>query len=39
MSELLEITRDGIKYNINSLKNMNIIKRVGSDKKGYWEII
>ena len=35
----LDITRDGIKYNINVLKEMNIIKREGSTKKGVWKIL
>ena len=38
MAEKLNITRDGIKYNINILKDMNIIERIGSDKKGYWKV-
>jgi ATP-dependent DNA helicase RecG len=28
-----------IERNIKILKNMNVIKRVGSDKIGHWEII
>ena len=28
-----------IKRNIDVLKNEEIIKRIGSDKKGYWQII
>ena len=28
-----------IKRNIDVLKNKEIIKRIGSDKKGYWQII
>ena len=35
----LDITRDGIKYNMNVLKEMNIIKREGSTKKGIWKIL
>ena len=39
MAEIMDLTRDGIKYNICVLKDLNIIRRVGSDRKGYWEII
>lgn len=34
----LQITEDGIKYNINVLKRLGIIKREGSTKKGTWVI-
>ncbi len=33
------ITADGIKYNLSKLKREGLIKRVGPDKGGYWEII
>lgn len=39
MAKDLKLTRDGITYNMAVLKANNIIKRVGSDRKGYWEII
>ena len=32
------VTRDGINYSIRNLKNKGIIKRVGPDKGGYWEV-
>ena len=35
----LKITRDGVKYNISVLKEMNIIIREGSTKKGNWKIL
>ena len=35
----LDITRDGIKYNMKVLKEMNIIKREGPTKKGIWKIL
>ena len=35
----LKITRDGVKYNISVLKEMNIIIREGSNKKGNWKIL
>lgn len=38
LAYLLGKTRDGIKYHINKLQNLGILKRVGPDKGGYWEI-
>ncbi len=33
------ITEDGVKYNLNRLQQTGLIRRVGPDKGGYWEII
>ena len=33
------LTRDGLNWNIRKLKEKNIIRRVGPDKGGHWEII
>lgn len=30
---------DGVRWNIRKLKNANIIRRVGPDKGGRWEIV
>ena len=38
MSEKLNITRDGVAYNIKALKEKEIIEREGSDKDGYWKV-
>ena len=38
MAEKLKITRDGVSYNIKKLKENGIIKRIGSTKKGIWEV-
>ena len=35
----LKMTRDGVKYNMNVLKEMRIISREGSTKKGKWKIL
>jgi ATP-dependent DNA helicase RecG len=34
-----DITREGVKYHIEKLKDANKIKRIGSTKGGYWEIL
>lgn len=36
---LLNVSRKTIMRNISDLKEQNKIKRIGSDKTGYWEII
>ena len=33
------ITEDGIKYHLNKLKEQGVIRRVGPDKGGVWQII
>lgn len=33
------ITIDGVKYNLKRLKEKGIIKRIGSNRKGYWEVV
>ena len=38
MAKTLELTRDGIAYNIKVLKEKGIIERVGSTKNGIWKI-
>ena len=32
-------TEDGIKYNLERLKKLGLLRRVGPDKGGFWEII
>ena len=39
MAKVLNLTRDGIAYNIKILKENGIIKREGSTKNGIWKII
>ena len=39
LAELCGLTRDGINYNIRNLKNKGIIKHIGPDKGGHWEVI
>ena len=37
--KLKSMTIDGIQYHINRLKSMGLLKRIGPDKGGYWQII
>jgi len=39
LAELCGLTSDGIKYNIRKLREKGIIKRIGPDKGGHWEVI
>ena len=38
MAEKLSVTRKTVGVYIKSLKEKNVIERVGSDRKGYWRI-
>ena len=38
LAEKLNITADGVKYNLNKLVKAGIIERVGSTKAGCWKI-
>jgi len=39
MSECIGISTTAIDKNISTLKKKNIIKRIGSDKSGYWKLL
>ena len=39
LATLFKLSEDGVKYQIKKLKDKGIIKRVGPDKGGYWEVI
>jgi ATP-dependent DNA helicase RecG len=38
-NNIIDITEDGVKYNLNKLKNNGIIERIGPAKGGYWKIL
>ena len=38
MAKILDLTRDGVSYNIKILKEKGIIERDGSNKNGIWKI-
>ena len=33
------MTIDGIQYHIKRLKSMGLLKRIGPDKGGYWQVM
>ena len=39
IAEKMKITNITANRNINKLKELEIIERIGSNKKGYWKII
>ncbi len=39
LCEICELTRDGLNWNIRKMKNEGLIRRVGPDKGGHWEVI
>ncbi len=39
LQTIIGLSRRGIEWNINKLKSEGRIKRIGSDKTGYWEIM
>ena len=39
MAEKLGVNRKTIQRGLNSLKEKNRIKRIGSDRKGYWKVL
>ena len=36
---IADLTEDGVKYNLKRLKELELIRRVGPDKGGFWETI
>ena len=39
LSEKTGLTRRGIEWNIEKLKEKGLLKRVGPDKGGHWEVL
>ena len=39
LAELLNVSPATVKRHIQKLKNMGRLKRIGSKKSGYWEVI
>jgi predicted HTH transcriptional regulator len=39
IASILELTIQGVNWNLQKLKEQNKIRRVGSDKGGHWEVI
>jgi ATP-dependent DNA helicase RecG len=39
LASVIGISENGIKFHINTLKKKSLLKRVGPDKGGYWEVL
>lgn len=39
LSEILGITVKGVEWQLKQLKSQGIIRRVGADRGGYWEVV
>ena len=39
LAQKLSLTRETINRNMKKLKDQGIIKRVGADKNGHWEVL
>ncbi len=39
IADILKLSEKTIKRNTNKLKEKGLLKRIGADKNGYWEII
>ncbi len=39
MAEALGITDSGVKYHLRKMQEKNLIRRVGPDKGGHWEVV
>ena len=39
LADKTRLTEDGVKWNLNQLRKTGIIRRVGPNKGGHWEII
>ena len=39
LAEKISRTRETVRVNLRKLEEMNLIKRVGADKNGHWEVI
>ena len=38
LASMLDVSEKTIKRDLAAMQSVGVIKRVGSDKKGYWEI-
>jgi len=39
LAAVIGITEDGVKYHITRLRKKGVLKRIGADKGGHWEIV
>ena len=39
LADRIGLTEDGIKYHLNSIQRKRLLRRIGPDKGGHWEIV
>jgi len=39
LAEVIAISTKGVEWQISKLKKENLLKRIGSDKSGHWEVL
>jgi ATP-dependent DNA helicase RecG len=39
LAEKIGLTPDGVKYQLNKLREQGVIRHIGATKKGYWEVM
>lgn len=39
LAELVNISPDGVKWNLDKLKKDGKLRRIGPDKGGHWEVV
>ena len=39
LEQITGLTRRGVEWNLKQLKEKGLIKRIGSDKGGHWEVV
>lgn len=39
LAEMFDLTRDSVNWQIRKLKNKELLRHVGTDNGGYWEVI
>ena len=39
MAMVLGLTEDGVYYHVKNLRTQGILRRIGGDKGGHWEVI
>ena len=39
LADQIGISTDGVKYHLNRMRKQNLIRRIGPDRGGHWELI
>ncbi|HII15693.1 MAG TPA: winged helix-turn-helix transcriptional regulator, partial [Nanoarchaeota archaeon] len=39
LAKTIGITEEGIKFHLNQMKKAGVIRRIGPDKGGHWEVV